>query len=238
MPSQHRCPACKSGFDTSRGLNGHLSQSACNWYLAQKHVELGQTWAGDTPLETVPIDSNDAPFRDEIPPPIAPDSSGQFSDDETRNGHEAWDDDLTHYVQVYSAANAGPPVNAQPSRLLDTFLGARPRALDEGAPVLVAEEHPTAGKVVRVSQGLHSRWEHALQNATRHSDVATDGAAASDTSSLPPEIFYPFKSEVDWKVAEWAVKKSIGHNAFNEFLAIDGVCYVQYHALEHCLTHG
>ena len=35
--------------------------------------------------------------------------------------------------------------------------------------------------------------------------------------------FAPFSSELDWRVARWAVKDGPGHNAFNRFLEIPGV---------------
>jgi len=38
-----------------------------------------------------------------------------------------------------------------------------------------------------------------------------------------PNRFAPFSSELDWRVAHWAVKDGPGHNAFNRFLEIPGV---------------
>jgi hypothetical protein len=38
-----------------------------------------------------------------------------------------------------------------------------------------------------------------------------------------PNPFEPFTSELDWRVAHWAVKDWPGHNAFNRFLEIPGV---------------
>ena len=35
--------------------------------------------------------------------------------------------------------------------------------------------------------------------------------------------FFPFASELDWRVAQWAVKDGPGHNAFNRLLEIPGV---------------
>jgi hypothetical protein len=38
-----------------------------------------------------------------------------------------------------------------------------------------------------------------------------------------PNQFAPFSSELDWRIAHWAVKDGPGHNAFNRFLEIPGV---------------
>ncbi|KAF8868438.1 hypothetical protein CPB84DRAFT_1819214 [Gymnopilus junonius] len=38
-----------------------------------------------------------------------------------------------------------------------------------------------------------------------------------------PNLFAPFASELDWRVAQWAVKDGPGHNAFNRLLEIPGV---------------
>jgi hypothetical protein len=38
-----------------------------------------------------------------------------------------------------------------------------------------------------------------------------------------PNPFAPFSSELDWRVAHWAVKDGPGHNAFNRLLEIPGV---------------
>jgi hypothetical protein len=38
-----------------------------------------------------------------------------------------------------------------------------------------------------------------------------------------PNRFSPFSSELDWRVAQWAVKDGPGHNAFNRFLEIPEV---------------
>jgi hypothetical protein len=35
--------------------------------------------------------------------------------------------------------------------------------------------------------------------------------------------FAPFASELDWRVARWAVQEGIGHKSFDRLLAIPGV---------------
>jgi len=37
--------------------------------------------------------------------------------------------------------------------------------------------------------------------------------------------FYPFNSELDWRIAQWAIKEDPGHKAFDRLLSIPGVSY-------------
>ena len=36
-------------------------------------------------------------------------------------------------------------------------------------------------------------------------------------------IYSPFSSELDWQVAQWAIKDNPGHKAFDRLLSIPGV---------------
>ena len=38
--------------------------------------------------------------------------------------------------------------------------------------------------------------------------------------------FYPFNSELDWKIAQWAIKDGPGKNAFDRLLKIPGVSHL------------
>jgi len=49
-----------------------------------------------------------------------------------------------------------------------------------------------------------------------------DGDIAMGSES-EPSPFAPFSSELDWRVAQWAVKDGPGHNAFDRLLKIPGV---------------
>jgi hypothetical protein len=49
-----------------------------------------------------------------------------------------------------------------------------------------------------------------------------DGDALMEEDGQP-NPFAPFSSELDWKVAHWAVKDGPGHNALNRLLEIPGV---------------
>ncbi|KAA1473694.1 hypothetical protein DENSPDRAFT_859985 [Dentipellis sp. KUC8613] len=42
---------------------------------------------------------------------------------------------------------------------------------------------------------------------------------------IPDSAWAPFKSEMDWRVAKWAIQEGIGHNIFDRFLSIPGLSY-------------
>ncbi|KIY61460.1 hypothetical protein CYLTODRAFT_315102, partial [Cylindrobasidium torrendii FP15055 ss-10] len=71
----------------------------------------------------------------------------------------------------------------------------------------------SAGRQIRMAQGLHKRWKALFGN-----DVAPGGRNASGTMS-----YTPFASKLDWEIAQWMVNNGIGHNSFNRLLAIDSV---------------
>ena len=58
--------------------------------------------------------------------------------------------------------------------------------------------------------------------APRYIPVDKDGDIVMGNDG-EPNPFTPFSSELDWRVAQWAVKDGPGHNAFDRFLKIPGV---------------
>jgi hypothetical protein len=74
--------------------------------------------------------------------------------------------------------------------------------------------------VVRYS----SCYPHSRCGAVKESQHTADqqySSAINDASNL----WAPFSSEIDWKVAKWAKLRGAGSTAFSELLAINGVCY-------------
>ncbi|KAJ7864143.1 hypothetical protein B0H14DRAFT_2174243, partial [Mycena olivaceomarginata] len=82
----------------------------------------------------------------------------------------------------------------------------------------VVEVHPTAGKVIRMSDDLYAKWAHSFGlEPDRDGDIHMGGPDA-------PNGFAPFASELDWSIAQWVVKDGPGHKAFDRLLDIPGVC--------------
>jgi len=51
-----------------------------------------------------------------------------------------------------------------------------------------------------------------------------------DEQSIPRSPFFPFTSELDWKVAQWAIKEDPGKNALDRLLSVPGVHLTSLHA--------
>ena len=75
--------------------------------------------------------------------------------------------------------------------------------LDDDDDTRYVVEHPTAGKVF--------------------SSADKDGDITMKDNTVPNNPYAPFSSEMDWMIAQWAVKDAPGHKAFDRFLEIPGV---------------
>lgn len=73
----------------------------------------------------------------------------------------------------------------------------------------VIDEHPTAGKKIQTE---HQGHQQAF--------LDIDGDTSMEVEENP---FFPFASELDWKIGNWAVKDGSGHNAFDHLLQIPEV---------------
>lgn len=82
----------------------------------------------------------------------------------------------------------------------------------------VTDTHHLAGHICR--KGSPPR----LGPGEEDMDVDVD----NDSENNP---FYPFNSELDWRVAQWAIKDNAGHNMFDRLLAVPGVGVMIYFTL-------
>lgn len=48
------------------------------------------------------------------------------------------------------------------------------------------------------------------------------------TLNEPNNVWVPFQSEADWKIAKWAKLRGAGSTSFSELLAVDGVCFKHF----------
>ncbi|KAJ6449731.1 hypothetical protein C8R45DRAFT_947183 [Mycena sanguinolenta] len=83
----------------------------------------------------------------------------------------------------------------------------------------VIDSHPTAGKVIRMNDNLHTKWKKSFGLGI---DPDSDGDIEMGGSDLP-NGFALFASELDWRIAEWVIKDGTGHKAFDRLLNIPGV---------------
>lgn len=79
----------------------------------------------------------------------------------------------------------------------------------------------TAGKIIGQDQKLYDRWKQIFgQGESFNMDV--DGEPGMEKQNP----YAPFTSELDWRIARWAVKDNPGHKVFDRLLSIPGVSLV------------
>jgi hypothetical protein len=110
-----------------------------------------------------------------------------------------------------SASQSSSSSSSRPSRSTSITI--------DGNEERIIEEHPTAGKVIRMDDNLHEQWRRQFGGKD------LDGDIPMDDSNIEGNRFAPFASELDWRVASWAVQDDIGHKSFDRLLSIPGVCY-------------
>lgn len=204
------CPACDKPFRTEQGLNSHLTTSrSCSWYRRGKIADL-QPWEDDADL----IDEEqEPPFR---PPQrdIPPDQAIQYFDED--EPFYFFPDEPDEPVAEEGVAGPGPSTTANRNR-------TDHRVLEDEDDERVEEIHPHAGKVIAMDRALVAKW----RLYTGGGNVDTDGdVEMSDMDQSTSNPYAPFASEIDWRVARWAVKDGPGHNALNRLLEIPGVRYL------------
>lgn len=212
MPN-HPCPAtCGRFFRTIGGLNSHLSSSkSCRWYVTERLHELDDTFQ---PYEEAAVlqrdDGSHVEEEDFIDynPQLDPDGADlpnfqELLDEFVLIPDPPW---MTDPEPQEGEAGPGPQTALYRRRML-----AMKDLLDEDADERVTDEDVTSARILR--------QEH-LQTSLPTQD--RDGDANMATEGEDPR-FHPFISELDWKIANWAIKDGPGHNAFNRLLNIPGV---------------
>jgi len=114
-----------------------------------------------------------------------------------------------------SEEQAGPGPQTAANRIRQAVESGRqlhqPLILDDDNDDRVTVVNQDAGKVRRKENPPSFQ---PPQPSDQHGDVSMD----------PPSNFYPFNSELDWRVAQWAVQDNPGQNALDRLLSIPGVC--------------
>ena len=70
---------------------------------------------------------------------------------------------------------------------------------------------------IRMDSMLHERWRAHFGYEDADGDTAMGDAPAFE------QVFAPFASELDWRVASWAVQEGIGQKTLDRLFAIPGV---------------
>ncbi|KDQ52859.1 hypothetical protein JAAARDRAFT_699996 [Jaapia argillacea MUCL 33604] len=90
----------------------------------------------------------------------------------------------------------------------------------------VSVDHLSAGRVIRVDRGLDEKWRRRFRDEILGGDGDFEMGDAVDGGGDNP--FHPFVSEMDWRVAQWALKESPGHGTFDRLLAIPGLSQTKF----------
>lgn len=208
------CPAnCGRWFETDKGLNSHLSQSkSCQWFRSYQKSAAIENFAAQLDQQDLGDEFMARHIDEDLPPKISDGEAGEL----LREFEE--EQDLFYFVEAepvaLGEAGPGPSTQARRDTLANRQLGAKVRTFDAEDLKMDEVEHPTGGARIRMDESLYERWRvsHDFLN-----DLPMDG---TDTQA---NIYAPFASEMDWRIADWVVKDNIGHNLLNRLLGIPGV---------------
>lgn len=212
VSDDHLCPACSKYFQTMQGRNAHLSLSRkCAWYRKGKLMDMYEL--------------------DEEEESSFPEGTYEGDEDVDVEGDDRFDDDfyapaLDDVEEVYhmipipdpqvDIGTPGPGPSSSAYRSSASPLHSTSITIDSDGE-RITEEHPTAGKVIRMDVNLHAQWNRQWGNRDSEGDIPM-GSPGDEGNH-----FAPFASELDWRIASWAVKDGIGHKSFDCLLSIPGV---------------
>ena len=224
MATMYQCEAsCGRYFATLRSMNSHLSAAkSCSWYMKGKFRQLD---INDTPLQplnqTMPtIDDEDD--WDNYDPRDDPDLDFDIED-----LYHTLDDlhFLPNTPASLSEQQGGPGPETASNRIQRAVSQTpnRHRVPDDDDDSRVIDKDLTAGRKIRTEQQDHQQ-----------AFTDKDGDISMEAEENP---FFPFASELDWKIGRWAVKDGPGHNAFDRLLQIPGVSWIYVWILSLLMTY-
>jgi hypothetical protein len=82
----------------------------------------------------------------------------------------------------------------------------------------------TAGKVIGQKSNIHQQWKNILQSKKQQLEESTSRTQDHDDDGQADDGCYkPFVSQLDWKIAHWAVTENISQKAFDHLLQVPQV---------------
>lgn len=208
------CPAdCGRWFESDKGLNSHLSQSnSCQWFRSYQKSAAIETFAAQLDQQDLGDEFMARDMVEDLPPEITDGEAGEL----LREFEE--EQDLFYFVEAepvaHGEAGPGPSTQARRDSLANRQLGAKVRTFDAEDVKMDEVEHSTGGARIHMDKSLYKRWR-ASHNFLNDSPM--------DSTHTQANIYAPFASEMDWRIADWVVKDNIGHNLLNRLLGIPGV---------------
>ena len=207
---------CRRQFRTLRAMQTHLTMAkSCEWYMKGKfrEWEMGENEEVGRAEEYGSLAQEDFVLGDEgsIAGNYDPEDDDNLCYDEGDLGPSDF-----HFIpreqdptpeEMEGEQGPGPQTAAH------RIQWQAHRVLNDDSDDRVTDTHPLAGRI---------SWKESPPRLRSEEDMDVDRA---DNENNP---FYPFNSELDWKVAQWAVKDNPGHNAFDRLLAVPGVGVMVY----------
>lgn len=246
-PSFHTsCPGCLRVCNTPSSYWQHLAQSR-NPLCCAVFQELQQVSSSDSEddhgstnsdLEPQPrksrspsVDNNPDTLPEILHKPELIDNHEQTSanfsgseldaDEQRQLEHDLED---TWEPEHVTAAEGGPDLSSQEDMELDTNSVDLSDYLEDVEDALI-EEYRVAGQRADVEPRVisySSRHPRSYAGSILKYETSTD-VLYHATLNEQSNIWAPFSSEADWKIAKWAKLRSAGSTSFTELLAVDGV---------------
>ena len=190
-------------------MNSHLtSAKSCSWYAKERLKDLGINDMEDGASSTL-IEPDMKVYREEedegwkeYDPQQDPDIAMEFG---------PYGDELQFLPDELEEIGTEPQTQTADNSVFQGTTHSRHTVLDDDDDderVTIVDEE--AGRIF------------GREAPPRHTQVDREGDTFMEEGGEPNQ-FAPFSSEMDWRVAHWAVKDGPGHNAFNRFLEIPGV---------------
>lgn len=227
---ERTCPACGKEFRTAQGTMTHLSAAkSCRWYRKGKNVAERY----EPPVHILEDAHNEGQADDWQAGERMRDEEDAEDFYDIMENRDLFQFNLPSPVDPYgsdgnvqaTSSHAGPS-SATP--------GQRQPALDDDEDTRVEDENVTAGRVIRMSKTVVETWKAYFSDADDGStaqgdedrmDVDGDADNPGEYPQKDPNMKWkPFASELDWRVAMWAVREDVGQNSLNRLLSIPGVC--------------
>ncbi|KAJ3512046.1 hypothetical protein NMY22_g15452 [Coprinellus aureogranulatus] len=228
------CPNCGQLFRTMQGVNAHLTMSKkCASYKKGKLREIViNPDSHSRILSSSPTQSPESTQRSNPPRPPSPQADNpiawhepvwpdpqEMSDDEASDIEERdYHEDLAQFIASLEhdefelfpgLGDPGPQTQEhREGRRLGRVLSRA--LLDDEDTRVVEEPYSNAGKVIR-------------RESTGEPSKDSDGDTVMDGDMDEDNPYAPFESELDWRVAQWAVKETVSQSAFDRLLEIPGV---------------
>lgn len=206
----HPCDAkCGRIFGTIKAMHSHLTSArSCAWYGRGKLRDLGLSDVDveDMVQPTIPANAENIDLEDYDPqqdPDLDEMDFGPYGEEYYFLPSDG--------PEVLEEGAAGPGPRTAANQILRAVL-------DDNDDERVTIIDKDAGRIYRRGP------------APRYIAVDKDGDIVMGKDG-EPHPFAPFSSELDWRVAQWAVKDGPGHNAFDRLLKIPGVsklCFFKF----------